>query len=227
LSITTNQASLPTFNDTTSSIRINGTSCPAPTATQVVLWSDNYFLGSCKVLNIGNYPDIGAAGFGNDSASSIQVGTSVAAHMYDNWTYGGTLQYAYSDLDILNAVGFNDLLSSVKVGAYRNCGTPGPNQVVVWDDINRSGHCDVVEIGTWPIPITGALDGSPFAGDFEVTNDSLSSIQTGTNVTITLYRDYQLANSCVTIPKNTIVNDLTSFNGSNCNDVASSAIVSN
>ena len=60
--------------------------------------------------------------------------------------------------------------------AWANCGLPGPNQVIIYQDINRGGACAVLELGDYPN-----------ASTFGLPNDSISSIDVGTDVRAVLY----------------------------------------
>src|SRR5262245_29362906 len=62
--------------------------------------------------------------------------------------------------------------------AATNCGSPGPNQAIVWQHYNYSGNCDILEIGSYPY---SAILGT------SVGNDSVSSVSVGSNVKVTLY----------------------------------------
>jgi len=62
--------------------------------------------------------------------------------------------------------------------AATNCGSPGPNQAIVWKDINFSGNCDVLEIGNYPFSAVNAMS---------VGNDAISAVSVGSNVKVTLF----------------------------------------
>jgi hypothetical protein len=58
------------------------------------------------------------------------------------------------------------------------CSLPGPNQVIVYHNNDRSGSCQVLEFGDYPT-----------AASFKLQNDSISAIDVGANTRAVLYRE--------------------------------------
>lgn len=92
------------------------TPCAAPGFRQVTIYQDSQLRGACKILGIGEYPNSDAfRPVGNDSISSLEVGSGVSVTLYQNANYGGlqtTLQGGNRYLTLGN---FNDRTSSMKV----------------------------------------------------------------------------------------------------------------
>lgn len=89
--------------------------CPIST-TQAALYANYHYEGQCKVLGLGNYPSLPAAGFPNDVASSVDVGANVKLTLYQHVNYGGTSTTFLTPDQYLadNAIGDN-AASSAKV----------------------------------------------------------------------------------------------------------------
>ena len=61
--------------------------------------------------------------------------------------------------------------------AATNCGSPGANQVIVWQH-DFTGNCDVLNLGNHPFSEILSLS---------VGNDQISSVSVGSNVRVTLF----------------------------------------
>ena len=87
-----------------------------PNDDQIILYEHGNYDGVCKILSIGEYPDPGAMGFANDTASSIKVGNSVKAILFVDANYsGGFSEFLGDDPDFGDDTIGHDRTSSVKV----------------------------------------------------------------------------------------------------------------
>jgi len=61
-----------------------------PLPNEITVWQHNGFTGNCKTLGIGEYPNSTfLAPVGNDSISSLKVGSNVRAYLYEDADYRG------------------------------------------------------------------------------------------------------------------------------------------
>ena len=68
--------------------------CPAPKDNQVVVYSGTNFSGSCRVLDLGNYPNRSHfAPAGQGSVSSLITGSLVRVALFENAGYAGVQTY--------------------------------------------------------------------------------------------------------------------------------------
>jgi hypothetical protein len=65
--------------------------CPdSPGPDQVIVYQHRGFGGKCAILGIGRYPKPSYfAPVGNDSISSLKVGSDVRVHLFENHNFGG------------------------------------------------------------------------------------------------------------------------------------------
>ncbi|HPH95098.1 MAG TPA: Ig-like domain-containing protein [Anaerolineaceae bacterium] len=88
-----------------------------PTSNQVAIYSEPNYGGVCKLLEIGSYPLSNLLSpLGDNTISSIKVGSNVQAVVYDEVNYGGrteTIAALERSLDD-NRIG-SDTISSIKV----------------------------------------------------------------------------------------------------------------
>ncbi len=89
---------------------------PVANARQVILFEHINYEGAYRVLEIGTYYNPAAMGFGNDSLSSVKVGSEVKVKLGEHDNFSGRTQTYYSDVSSLvgTYIG-NDTVSSVKV----------------------------------------------------------------------------------------------------------------
>jgi hypothetical protein len=64
--------------------------------------------------------------------------------------------------------------------ANTNCGSPGPNEAIVWEDDPSTGKCDILPIGSYPYSAVLTMS---------VGNDHISYVSVGSNVKVTLYEN--------------------------------------
>src|SRR5688500_10396230 len=61
-----------------------------PGPNQITIWQERDFAGPCKTLEIGSYPNSSfLSPVGNDSISSLKVGSNVRAHLFEHKDYDG------------------------------------------------------------------------------------------------------------------------------------------
>jgi hypothetical protein len=72
------------------------------------------------------------------------------------------------------------LLLARPAEASTNCGAPGPNQAIVWQGINFTGNCDVLEIRSYSTADINALS---------VGNETITAVSVGINIKVTLYEN--------------------------------------
>jgi len=151
---------------------------PSPNSDQIALYEHSDYCGSYKILGIGEYPNPGAMGFANDTASSVKVGANVKATLCRDDNYGGGCEDLTGDDTNLtdNGIG-NDTVSSVKVQPRTTPCNPSADQVAIYADANYGGACALLGMGDYPNP--GYLG--------SVGNDDAESIRVGGNVKATLY----------------------------------------
>ena len=122
-----------------------------PNTDQVAVFEHPDYQGACQVRGIGDYSNPGAIGMTNDSISSIKVGGSVKAIVYENDNYNGRDETFTGDDPNLagNGIGDNSI-SSMKVQS-RGCNN-GPDEVAVYADPDHRGACQVRGIGDYRDP---------------------------------------------------------------------------
>ena len=151
------------------------------------------------MVQLGQYPTAQSFQMDNDQVSSIRVGASVKATLFqDNW-YGGRSEVIYFDAPRLtnNLIG-NDALSSIIVepNGWSACTSPPPypytqylpaaycrreplaEEVIVYRDAYFGGDCAINRPGNYE-----------HGSSFSMPNDSVSSIKVGSGVKATLYSD--------------------------------------
>lgn len=170
-----------------SSIRVNGSNCPAPAKDQAVIWSNTNMLGSCQVVGTSRIANIGARFPGWDaSMSSVQVGVDSRFSLFDGtnfqgWSSGVPEYHLRSDHAFFPALGVNDMASSMVVSPRTNCGGANPpaGTVAVYEEINYRGACRILPIGNYRHTMHTELD---------VKNDAISSIAFGSGISVvTMY----------------------------------------
>jgi hypothetical protein len=137
---------------------------------------------NCDVLEIGSYPyaAVNAMSVGNDTISSVKVGSNVKVTLYEN-DLPGTGPGDWMPLITSRSVvsDFNDTTSAIRVESRFNCPAPGPSQVVVAAGFNFSGHCDVLDFG-FPVTYAKILG-------LSVGNDEVSSVVCGSSSSLLLW----------------------------------------
>ena len=92
------------------------TPCPLPGPTQVVLYQHANFRGACSVLGLGEYAHSDAfAPVGNDSVSSLEVGSNVSVTLYQDANFAGSKVMFTAGQSVPTLGRFNDRASSMKV----------------------------------------------------------------------------------------------------------------
>jgi Vacuolar protein sorting-associated protein 62/Beta/Gamma crystallin len=110
MTLTSSAVDLGNVNDEVSSLVI----APATTATGVIIYGDSAYGGWNKELAVGSY-NLSDLGIGNDTLSSLKVPTGYKVTLYRDSNFGGDSMIAVADMSSLDAFGFNDLTSSIKV----------------------------------------------------------------------------------------------------------------
>lgn len=205
------------------SVRVLPSATPAPGLAEAVLCTDVRYSGECRAYPIGSYlttlSQLGA--FPNDALSSMLVGPQVFIQIneHDLGVTVGQKKRLFTDTRTLVPIGLNDVVSSYSVSRRTNCGAPSAGEVVLWEDINRGGVCEVLGRGQYKTPkVFGEL------GDFYIGNDVVSSIETASDVTTVLWSDANLQGVRRSVAPGTFVN-LTTVpgpDGATFNDVLSS-----
>jgi hypothetical protein len=180
---------------------LGGTEPSQPTSTctagsnQVALFVDPNYGGSCVVLGIGSYTDPTAIGLPNDSISSVKVGGGAQVELCRDAGLSNTCEWISTNVPDLSthSVGDNQVSSAQIMGgvATTGCTTPGTDQVTLFDSTNYGGLCITKEIGTYPDP-----------GSMGLPNDSVQSVEVGSDVKVELCRDSGLSNTCEWISTN-------------------------
>lgn len=118
-----------------------------PNPDQVALFEHGGYNGNCKVFNKADYPNPGAMGFANDTASSIKVGGNVKATLCKDDNYGGGCEDFSGDDGNLgdNSIGDNQV-SSLKV---QDRGSSGGNGVEFCDGTNYGSPCITLTAGKY------------------------------------------------------------------------------
>lgn len=118
-----------------------------PNSDQVALFEHGGYGGNCKVFNKADYPNPGAMGFANDTASSIKVGGNVKATLCKDDNYGGGCEDFSGDDGNLgdNSIGDNQV-SSLKV---QDRGSSGGNGVEFCDGTNYGSPCITLTAGKY------------------------------------------------------------------------------
>ena len=189
------------WNAANSLYLIAGSPCanPSPGSDQIGLYEHADYCGSYRILGIGEYPNPGAMGFANDTASSIKVGSSVKAILCRDDNYGGGCEFLLgNDNDLINnSIGDNQV-SSAKVESRQTGCNPTAEQVALFMDANYGGVCVLRGVGDYTNPVAIGLP-----------NDSISSVKVGANVKATLCRDDNYGGVCelVTLDDNDLSNN--------------------
>ena len=162
--------------------------CPAPGPQQVVFYQDAKFGGNCVVKNTGSYPTSNDLGIGNDSISSIQVGSGAKVYVCsDAWYEGRCEVFTLSDARLSdNPIG-NDAISSAKVvpsSASITC-EPDDSQVAFFGKANFGLPCEVRGMGEYR-----------HSYQIGLKNDSICSIKVGRRVEALLCRDANFGDPC-------------------------------
>ena len=89
---------------------------PSPAPEQVALYEHANFCGAYTLLAIGAYPNPAALAFANDRASSVRIGSDVAAVLCRDDDFGGVCEtFAADAADLTGSSVGNDRVSSVQV----------------------------------------------------------------------------------------------------------------
>jgi hypothetical protein len=184
------------------------TNCGSPGANQAIVWEHHDYSGNCDVLEIGSYPSSAIVNLsvGNDSISSVSVGSNVKVTLYEHDLPGTSPVGDWLPVIATRTLhpDFPDKTSSIRVEARTNCPAPGPKQAVVWADINFSGYCDVVDLNY-------RVTGQKISG-LSVGNDSVSSVATSAGYSIRLWQHAGLSGSSFEVVNGQWVGALTTFN---------------
>lgn len=117
-----------------------------PNPDQVALFEHGGYGGNCQVFNKGDYPNPGAMGFPNDTASSVKVGGNVKAILCKDDNYGGCEEFNGDDGNLGdNGIGDNQV-SSLKV---QDRGSSGGNGVEFCDGTNYGSPCITLTAGKY------------------------------------------------------------------------------
>jgi hypothetical protein len=158
------------------------TNCGSPGPNQAIVWEHYDFTGKCDVLEIGSYGylQVLQMSVGDDSVSSVSVGSNVKVTLYSGGL-PGTNPDAWLPMTTSRTVWpeFNDLTSSIRVEPRTGCPNPGPNQVVVWQNPNFLGNCDVLDAG-YPVTYEQILG-------LSVGNDAITSVRCGSSASLLLW----------------------------------------
>jgi hypothetical protein len=177
-------------------------SASAPGAEEVIIYADGSFTGDCRILSVGVYPTSGNFGLGNDTISSLKVGSNVQAQLFWDGPFAvpntptGFLDYilpiSWNAPDLWNYHNFaqnyqdwNDKTSSIRViRRSENCANPGPRQVVFFQHTNYQGDCVTKNVGVFDV------------WDIGMQNDSISSLKVGSQVNLLICTDAGFGGRC-------------------------------
>jgi hypothetical protein len=178
--------------------------CGSPGPDEVIIRRYSNQSGTCRKIGVGNYDYDSLVGWSlNDQISSVSVGSDVKVTLFEHPGFEGDSTSAVTSRALPE---FNDIASSVKVQRRRGCGSPGPDQAVVWRYSDFGGECDVLDAGYYSIDRLKNLS---------VGDDRISAITLGSNMKATLYRD-DFAGEQVTFSQTT------TLSGASLNDEVSS-----
>lgn len=185
-------------------IVLNGTAsaqdkCGEPKDNQVIIYEHVYQagkdVGTCKVLEVGEYKTAAAMGLGDNIMSSIKVGKNVYAEVCEGSNFTGACElFDKHDADLRNNPTIkNDTVSSVKVVKADNgksakiCTTGGDKQVPIkWTNntkrtlrINWISYDCKEETNDREIKPGQVYDGTSYAGHIFVVRDFNNNEQLG------------------------------------------------
>lgn len=104
---------------------------PSPAADQIALYEHANYCGIAALLGAGDYPNPAALGFPNDRASSLRVGSDVAAMLCRDDGFGGVCETVSADVaDLTGSKVGNDQVSSVRVMSKVKLAPPGTPALV-------------------------------------------------------------------------------------------------
>jgi hypothetical protein len=153
-----------------------------PKSNEVAFYEDQNSKGNCSVRGMGEYPTSQAIGLPNNSISSAKVGSGVQVYICTDIGFGGKCLTFKRNFNLLSRASKvkDNTVSSLRVERrviHTSDCIPSPNQVALFKDNNWVGPCVVLDIGRYRN-----------AGAIGLSNDSISSIQLGSNAKIRVYQ---------------------------------------
>jgi hypothetical protein len=172
-----------------------------PPPDEVWVFQDFDFNGPWVSLSIGNYYTATQIGLPDNSASSLMVGNNVIAYLCTDENLQGNCGIFvpmpnYQDPswnqhpNLTNNTIGNDSVTSIRVEQKNSC-IPGPNEVTIFMHFDYHAPCQKLQIGSY----------NSFYM-FGLPDNSVSSIQLGSNVKAYLCPDNNFRGNCEWIYSN-------------------------
>lgn len=141
-----------------------------PGPTEVIVFRDGNFTGSCAVLTPGFYPFAANFLVGNDAITGIKVGSAVRARIYKDPVYAGAWTTYAPGTQTAGIGSFNDQISSMRVepaNRSQNCDDLRDGEIALFENPYLRGDCVV-------LPGEGSFANAESMG---IENDSISSLR--------------------------------------------------
>jgi hypothetical protein len=151
-----------------------------PGPTEVIVFRDGNFTGSCAVLTPGFYPFAANFLVGNDAITGIKVGSAVRARIYKDPVYAGDWKTYAPGTQTAGIGSFNDKISSMRVepaNRSQNCDDLREGEIALFENSWLAGDCVV-------LPGEGSYANAEAMG---IENDSISSIRNNSARTMQVY----------------------------------------
>jgi hypothetical protein len=192
-----------------------------PTSTQVYIYTEANYGGSCAAISFGFYALPGTAsgefGLPNDSISSIKVGSFARARVFADDVFAGSFTAFTTGNYPAMPSGWDNVVSSIRVEQglrSATCSDLSPGEFAVFRDAGQASDCVVLYYGgSYPTP-----------AKMGIANDSISSVNPGpapvfsscpgpqTQISMRLHSDVDFLGSSATFASGSAPIDLTIFN---------------
>ena len=193
-----------------------------PGPNEVMVYRDSSFAGACAVLTAGFYPHAENLLVGNDSISSIKVGSGVRARVFKDQVYAGAWNiYAPGSRDGGLGSGWNDEISSMRIepaNRSEQCSDVMEEEIAVFRDSSMRGDCVV-------LPGAGQWENAEAMG---IANDSISSVVNKSSHTFYGYGDsnFQMSSNMAMVKPHTSAATLPTISGGAGDNVQNDTISS-
>lgn len=180
----------------------NGAGCSRnPAANEVIVFKDPNFAGACAILVAGFYPFPENFLVGNDSISSIKVGTAVRARAFQYSVYGGDWNLLAPGTVSGGLGPWNDKITSFRIepaNRSETCDDIKEGEIAFYENSYMHGDCVV-------LPADTSYSDATAMG---IENDSISSIKNISGKQLTVFWDTSFSKPAVIMPPHTLVNEL-------------------
>ena len=172
-------------------IRIGFPHC-TPNANQITVFVHAKYTGDCSILDVGDYASSKLMSIMNDSVSSIKVGSNVSARLCQHADFGGRCQnFTRNQATLTGSYIGNDQVSSAQVFNNPIDCSPSDNQIAIFEHANYIGTCSTLAIGEYSSSV-----------QLKISNDSVSSIKVGSNVSARLCQHADFGGRCQNFTRN-------------------------